>query len=177
MTGLSRCGRPYPTLARALLAAELRAAKSGKAYIATGCETGADHWHVILSAKANGAAPDPFPPVIRALLVKRDECCQRCGWTGRLEAHHRRAKASGGSSARAHTQCACNGVMLCRLCHGWVHANPRKARARGLIVLQSASRPATVSMAFRRDPYGDWNPFSPETLIYPTCEGGWNAAA
>jgi hypothetical protein len=168
MTGLSRCGKPYRTLESAVLAGELRTSKGARPLAVVSCALG-DHWHLVPPASVTGhgyASPDPFPPAVRSMLVKRDECCQRCGYPGRLEAHHRRAKASGGSSARAHTQCACNGVMLCRRCHEWAHLHPRKARAAGWIVLQSTARPSTVSV--RRSGIEGW----PTT--YPTCEGGWS---
>lgn len=176
MTGLSRCGRKYPTFESALLAAELRTSMGARPLAVVSCDLG-EHWHLASPASATGHAyirPDPFPPPVRLLLARRDECCQRCGKTGRLEAHHRRAKASGGSSARSHTQCACNGVLLCRGCHEWVHLNPRKARAEGWIVLQSVSKPAAVPIV--ADPATDADPdVDTDTRPwYPTCDGGWN---
>ena len=132
MTGLSRCGRRYASLESAILAGELRTSKGARPLAVVACALG-DHWHLVPPANVTGkgySSPDPFPPPVRSLLVKRDECCQRCGHTGRLEAHHRRAKASGGSSARAHTQCACNGVLLCRRCHEWVQPEPEESPRR-----------------------------------------------
>lgn len=174
MTGLSRCGRRYPSLESAILAAELRTSKGAKPLAVVSCALG-DHWHLVPPANVTGkndSRPDPFPPPVRLLLARRDEVCQRCGRYGRLEAHHRRAKASGGSTARSHTQCACNGVMLCRSCHSWVHLNPREARPLGLIVLQSVSQPATVPFRIEGMIACPGATF-PERDWYPTCDGGW----
>jgi len=170
MTGLSRCGRRYPDQAHAVTAAESRTFKSGRPWIAassaqTGCgRWDEEHWHVIEHQAAS--RPDPFPPAVAKLLDARDEHCQRCGKEGRLERHHRRAKASGGSGARAHTQCACNGVKLCRGCHRWVHVHPADAREAGWIVRQSVSQPGSIPMT----PWhtASWNRW------YPLCEGGWS---
>jgi hypothetical protein len=175
---ISRCGKRYRTFDAAILAAENRISKGAKPLEVVGCGF-CGQWHVVAKGTTIGQAaskPDPFPPVVRSMLNKRDECCQRCGYTGRLEAHHRRAKASGGSSARAHTQCACNGVLLCRRCHEWVHLNPRKARAEGWIVLQSVARPGSVPITC--DPGTTRKAYAPDTLTeagphFPTCEGGW----
>lgn len=175
---LSRCGRQYPDFNAAYKAAESRTYK-GKPMTVVSCAIG-EHWHVTTRANARSTGErtglDPFPPAVRAQLVTRDECCQRCGSTGRLEAHHRRAKHMGGSKGRSHTQCACNGVMVCRRCHSWIHSNPKQARAEGWIVSQSVSLPGSVSF-YRRFPLAppgtplddrDWN-----LEHFPTCEGGW----
>lgn len=176
MTGLSRCGKRYATFDEAVTAADAIHFKGGKTREVVSCDIDGSHWHLKIKGTTlrsyHDSRPDPFPPVVRSMLVKRDECCQRCGYTGRLEAHHRRAKASGGSKARSHTQCACNGVLLCRNCHEWVHLNPRKARAEGWIVLQSVSKPATVSMLLGSRT--DDDPWLEPEPRWPTCEGGWN---
>lgn len=173
MTGLSRCGKRY-SFGGAIVAAQAREFKGAAPKEVVAC---GDHWHVQRKGTLAGRfdRPDPFPPAVRKQLAQRDDCCQRCGFTGRLEAHHRRAKASGGSSARAHTQCACNGVLLCRGCHSWVHLNPRKARAEGWIVLQSVSRPGTVPII--TDPetsIDDPDVITEAGAFYPTCDGDWN---
>lgn len=182
MTGLSRCGKKYATFDEAVKAAEAIHFKGGKTREVVSCDIEGSHFHLKIKGTTlrsyHDSRPDPFPPAIRSMILYRDECCQRCGKYGvRLEAHHRRAKASGGSSARSHTQCACNGVMLCRRCHEWVHLNPRSAKALGLIVLQSVSRPGTVrtrrfSLPFAANysAHPDEYPYAP----YPTCDGGWN---
>ena len=177
MSGLSRCGRQYRTFESAVMAGELRTAKGARPLSVVSCDLG-DHWHLIPPKQATGHAysrPDPFPPPVAALLDARDEVCQRCGRSGRLERHHRRAKASGGSKARSHTQCACNGVKLCRSCHNWVHLNPRSARAEGWIVLQSVSRPGSLAMSLYSVLACD-DPWLPE-ILWPTCDGRWMAYA
>lgn len=165
MTGLSRCGKRYALLGDAVTAADARSFKSGRPHVATTCAF-CNGWHV--RAKDNAPSrPDPFPPAVAKLLDLRDEHCQRCGASGvRLERHHRRAKASGGSGVRAHTQCACNGLRLCRGCHRWAHEHPMDARAAGFIVSQSVAQPSTISVA-RKVNYWLTRPDR------PTCEGTW----
>jgi len=165
VTGLSRCGKRYTSWDDALKAAEARTFKSGRPWHITGCPVRGmgEHWHITEHRAAS--RPDPFPPAVARLLDARDEHCQRCGATGRLERHHRRAKASGGSGARAHTQCACNGVRLCRGCHRAVHEHPAQSRDHGWIVSQSVALPGKVAMT----PWNAWR----SVLWYPTCEGGW----
>lgn len=169
MTGLSRCGKRYQLLGDAITAADARTYKSGRPHVARTCAY-CNGWHV--GPKDNAPSrPDPFPPAVARLLDLRDEHCQRCGATGvRLERHHRRAKASGGSGARAHTQCACNGLKLCRGCHAWVHEHPAISRGKGWIVPQSAARPERTCVLRLRDQdqaglSRDW--------WYPTCDGRW----
>ena len=169
MTGLSRCGRVYPTLFEAIKAAEARTFKTMEFWKATSCAFG-DHWHVVQPKAVRGL--DPFPPLIARLIDKRDEGhCQRCGRSGRLERHHRRAKGSGGSKARAHTQCPCNALSLCRRCHGLVHEHPALARDQGWIVSQSAARPSLWGVA-RWIGADDFDfPMLDEQWL--TCDGRW----
>ena len=138
---LSRCGRVYPTFNEAYKAAQQLTYKTGRKHHAMSCWVG-EHWHVIEKAATAATKLDPFPPVVAAQLDKRDEHCQRCGRGGRLERHHRRGKHMGGSKGRAHTQCACNGLRLCRTCHRWVHEHVLAAVAHGWIVKQSVPLPA-----------------------------------
>ena len=80
--------------------------------------------------------------------------CLRCGGSGQ-HWHHRRGRAV----RDQHTHCACNGVLLCRTCHEWAHANPFEARRTGFIVSRSEPEPRTVQVeAF----YG---------ALFLTCEG------
>ena len=169
MTGLSRCGKRYPDAAWASMAAQARNYKSGAGWVIDSCRFG-DHWHVVLAANANGKRyrSDPFPPAVAKLLDARDEHCQRCGATGvRLERHHRRAKASGGSGARAHTQCPCNGTKVCRSCHRHIHEHPAESRQLGWIVSQSVALPGRCSVVRK---VSEWLT-RPE---YPTCDGRWS---
>lgn len=141
---LSACpaGRVYAFNA-ALKAAELRTSKSDENWKATSCRF-AEHWHVVSTSPV--VKLDPFPPTVAAQLDRRDEHCQRCGRGGRLERHHRRAKHMGGSKGRAHTQCACNGLRLCRTCHRWVHENVTEATDHGWIVKQAVVLPAKAGV-------------------------------
>lgn len=177
---LSRCGRVYPTFDEAYKAAEQKTFKTGKAWKVGSCSFG-EHWHVVYPGSVllprKVYRPDPFPPLIAKLIDGRDYCCQGCGYSGRLERHHRRLKASGGSGARAHTQCTCNGVSLCRQCHQFVHEHPALARTFGLIVVQAFKYPRLIEVTRYglgqiRFPYADWEDHEPEPF-WPTCDGQW----
>lgn len=162
---LSRCGRVYPTFDAALKAAELRSSKSDVLWQATSCAFD-DHWHVV-EKSAKAVRLDPFPPVVAAQLDKRDRQCQRCGRSGlRLERHHRRAKSMGGSKARSHTQCACNGLRLCRTCHAYVHEHPAESRQNGWIVRQGVALPGRIAVncCLGELVFDDY---------WPTCDGQW----
>lgn len=66
--------------------------------------------------------------------------CQRCACLGG-NWHHRKRRSQGGTDA------ASNGILLCGSgttgCHGYVHANPEEAMARGWLVSRDAD-PAAV---------------------------------
>jgi hypothetical protein len=127
----------------------------------------------------------PFGQMVCGLIDARDSdhddalpmrLCQRCGSARNLQRHHRRAKAKGGSAARPHTQCCCNGILLCGPyrssagCHAWAHAHPEEARAEGWIVSQSVDEPGSVGVmrfAAAEDGATQW----------PTCSGEWAQAA
>jgi hypothetical protein len=166
VSALSQCGRRYRDFDEAYRAAELRASKGAAKLRVVSCEFG-DHWHLlpartVIMGRIRRPRPDPFPPPVAALIDNRDgHACQGCGSSERLERHHRRAKGSGGSKARAHTQCPCNGLLLCRRCHQWAHLNPGQARLVGVIVPQAADRPGEIGV-LRRSGIG-----------WPTCEGRW----
>ena len=172
---LSRCGRVYPTFGDAVKAAQQLTYKTGKTHVSVSCAFD-DHWHVVSPSSVIKPKPparlDPFPPLIARLIDKRDGGhCQRCGRSGRLERHHRRAKGSGGSKARAHTQCPCNALSLCRRCHADTHEHPGEARDYGWIVRQAVALPArsVVSRCIDVDDDG-WPVFDEQ---YPTCDGRW----
>lgn len=181
MSELSRCGRIYNGFDAAWKAAELRSIKGSAALQIDSCNLHPDAPDAFHVRKAKGKAstrvkryrPDPFPPVVAALIDKRDEgLCQRCGRGGRLERHHRRLKSMGGSKARAHTQCACNGLSLCRRCHSEVHERPGAAvRPGGYIVMQSVARPGSMQV-LRHLGVGafDEQVFDPQ---WATCDGRW----
>lgn len=74
---------------------------------------------------------DPVPALSRHLVAGRDNgLCFRCGQTQGTDFHHRRGRAV----KDEHTHCPCNGVWLCRGCHGKCHAWPAEAREHGWIV-------------------------------------------
>lgn len=81
-----------------------------------------------------------IPDQARGLVLLRDRyLCQRCGMKG-TDWHHRRRR----NIEDEHTHHPCNGVLLCRTCHGWVHANPFLARGSGLIVPTRIVAPGEV---------------------------------
>lgn len=54
--------------------------------------------------------------------------------------HHRRTKRV----VDEHRHCTCNGILLCKICHDWVHAHPLEARRLGWIVSRHVGEPGTV---------------------------------
>lgn len=73
-----------------------------------------------------------------AVIKERDgNRCARDGSIHDLHIHHRMPR-SGGRDERA-----CNKVTLCAYCHRWVHANPRRAREEGWVVVRT-SDPAQI---------------------------------
>lgn len=75
-----------------------------------------------------------IPTKSRELVKKRDkDQCVRCRGRG-TEWHHRRSRSVRGE----HRHCPCNGILLCKTCHDWVHANPFHARSKGWIVSRHA---------------------------------------
>jgi hypothetical protein len=112
--------------------------------------------------------PHGFPPDVLALLDARDPWCVHCGLADGLQHHHRRLKGIGGDG-RDHTQCACNGLRLCWLCHSWAHSGngQREARAEGLIIPRVTLEPFTadVLVHLRGDVGGQRK--------FPTCDGQW----
>lgn len=87
------------------------------------------------------ADPDrDIPPEQRALVEQRDRMrCAVCYGPG-SHWHHRRSRR-----VRAdHRHCACNGLLLCRTCHSWAHANPDEAQAVGTVVSQWVDEPFLV---------------------------------
>jgi hypothetical protein len=76
------------------------------------------------------------PPItVTRVVDDRDErCCWMCGESMYITSgsrHHRQRRAVGGHRVSVL-------ILLCGSgttgCHGWVHANPNKARARGYII-------------------------------------------
>lgn len=108
-----------------------------------------------------------FPAAVAALIDARDPWCVHCGSSDGLQRHHRRGKGHGGDP-RPHTDCACNGVRLCWVCHSWAHTSGRiKAEAEGLIIPRAAVLPFTLSFLFHAEEDGSG------ICVWPTCDGGW----
>lgn len=92
---------------------------------------------------------NPIPPQSRRIVESRDLWrCARCLMKA-TDWHHRRSRRV----VDVHQHCPCNGVMLCRTCHKWAHANPEKAMTTGLIVSQWTPMPWSVPI---RRPDGWW---------------------
>lgn len=76
----------------------------------------------------------------RTQVLLRDKGrCVRCNGRG-TDWHHRRSRLVRDD----HQHCTCVGVLLCRTCHSWVHANPMPARREGWIVSKFERQPWTV---------------------------------
>lgn len=100
---------------------------------------------------------NPIPTKSRQVVNERDNHqCQRCGVRG-SDYHHRRSR----SVRDGHCHCACNGILLCYVCHGWVHANPALAMENGLIVSRHCDQPGTVPVRT----YAGW--------VTTQCDGGY----
>lgn len=102
-----------------------------------------------------------IPLAARTAVLRRERFrCARCAipspsghW------HHRRSR----SVRDEHTHHPCNGVLLCAVCHAWVHAHPEKARNEGWIVSRYTD-PGRI-------------PFkTPTGWVLPACDGTWSAA-
>ena len=72
------------------------------------------------------------------VAARQQRKCARCGVTG-SDWHHRRRR----NVRDGHQHCPCNGVLLCRKDHQWVHAHPAEAKALGWIVV-TTDIPASV---------------------------------
>lgn len=159
-TEMRRCGKRWATEDEALRS---KRGQSGDNTVIP-CRTGCGGFHLEPKRKDTS---DPFPAAVRAQIDARDKCCQRCAATQALEHHHRRLKGIGGSKHRTHAQHACNGILLCRKCHGWAHRGDRRtAEAQGFIVSQSVDEPGLVGvMRFAAAGGG--------ATQWPACDGSW----
>lgn len=73
---------------------------------------------------------EAIPQESRDIVGNRDVRCARDGVALGTDWHHRRRR----NVRDGHEHCPCNGVMLCRTCHSWVHAHPAAALAAGWMV-------------------------------------------
>ena len=131
-------GKPLSRTAPIARVSEKRAAE----IVAGAVKTAATRRSAPRSARA-----ESFPPAVAALIDARDPWCVKCGSPDNLHRHHRRLKGYGGDP-RPHTDCACNGVRLCRHCHlDWAHGEGRsEAEGEGVIIPRSETEPGRRSL-------------------------------
>lgn len=85
-----------------------------------------------------------IPQESRRIVEWRDSrLCVRCGHKGG-DWHHRRTRLV----RDPHQHCACNGILLCRTCHAYVHRYPTIAKALGLIVSSHCEVPGMVPVKY-----------------------------
>src|SRR5687767_612720 len=77
--------------------------------------------------------------------------CQLCGKRPGTDAHHRRPRGAGGSSADD-TNRSPNGLWLDRWCHAWIESHRSTALDLGLLVHQAKT--PLHQPAYLRLPYG-----------------------
>lgn len=65
--------------------------------------------------------------VLRKDYLLEHECCERCGYNGDLDIHHK-----AGRNGRLLNDTG-KWAALCRLCHSWVHQFPNMARKTGFL--------------------------------------------
>jgi hypothetical protein len=83
---------------------------------------------------------NPIPLASRIVVEHRDNRhCVRCGGIGGPW-HHRRRR----DVRDEHQHCACNGIILCKTCHAFVHSHPETAREQGWIVSAHVGQPFSV---------------------------------
>ncbi|MCC3333544.1 HNH endonuclease [Nocardia abscessus] len=95
-------------------------------------------------------------------VFARDLGCALCGAVNRLDAQHRRARKSGGTSDPAISFGMDNLITLCRECHDHAEQNPDWARGLGLR-LDNGEVPAETKV-FRR---GRWVLLSDDGRVEP----------
>lgn len=119
-----------------------------------GLHPGLHQWHVCLQRLRAGhdgrsLMPNPIPPWRREQVETRQHgLCLRCGGRG-SEWHHRRGRRV----LDKHTHCSCNGVLLCRTCHSWVHGHPLLAMTSGWIVSRYILEPMTIPVIVDNHPW------------------------
>jgi 5-methylcytosine-specific restriction endonuclease McrA len=81
-----------------------------------------------------------------AVYARSGGACEVCGSRTRLHLHHRRRRGIRGE----HGACSCNALLLCWVCHDYVHAHPRSSREQGWLVHSTVRIPATVAATLRQ---------------------------
>ncbi len=144
-TQLRRCGRQYASEEEALRS---KAGQKPGAEV-TSCRCGKYHLTFPPEPRGDGkpqasVSGNTIPPKVCRQVDKRDgRRCVNCASAGSVHRHHRRIKGHGGDT-RPCTDCACNIITLCAMCHFWAHVlDVLAARARGLIISRSEIQPRT----------------------------------
>ena len=109
---------------------------------------------------------------------KRDNSqCQRCAYvTYSVQLHHMRIKGMGGDK-REHTECSCNLITLCALCHDYIHFVDRAgAEADGFIISRESVLPRLAGLAGVQR-FSDPRLGAMRVVSWPTCDGRWVSEA
>jgi len=115
------------------------------------------------------SAAEAVPLAVRWSVHLRDSWCVHCGSPHGLHVHHRRVKGIGGDP-RPHTDCCCNCVLLCWLCHDWAHTTGRaEAEEEGLIIPAAETRPWLMAVLVHTESDG--------FTAWPKCAGQWTMQA
>lgn len=140
---MRRCGKQYATEAEAFRS---KAGQKPGAEV-TECRCGKVHLTFPPAARMDGkprvsVSGNTIPPKVCRQVDKRDgRLCVNCGSAQSVHRHHRRIKGQGGDT-RPHTDCACNIVPLCAMCHFWAHVlDVTAAKAKGLILPRATTEP------------------------------------
>ena len=109
---------------------------------------------------------DTIPLKVRTLVKDRDYgLCVHCSRPAD-HIHHRRLKGDGGDTG-PHTDCPCNLVCVCWLCHSWAHAERTESEPEGLIIPRATLRPSLISVALHGFEDGGG------AEAWPSCDGEW----
>jgi hypothetical protein len=167
---MRRCGKPYATEEEALRS---KAGQRPGAEV-TSCRCGKVHLAFPAAPRADGkprasVSGNTIPGRVCKQVDKRDgRQCVKCGSHRGVHRHHRRLKGQGGD-LRPHTDCACNLVLLCSVCHYWAHVLDRPAaEPEGLILPRSTVEPWKHGVMVHGEAEADANS---GMTRWPTCEG------
>lgn len=165
---MRRCGKRYGSEEEALRS---KAGQRPGAEVHP-CRCGGVHLSFPPAPRADGKARktvsgNTIPAKVCAQVDKRDgKQCVRCGSPRCPHRHHRRLKGHGGDT-RPHTDCACNIVTLCEVCHYWAHVLDRpSAEAEGLILPRNERAPWRKGVMVHSEADSG-------TTKWPTCDGDY----
>lgn len=165
---MRRCGKQYAT------AAEAFRSKAGQRPGAevTECRCGKIHLTFPPAPRADGkprasVSGSTIPDTVCRQVDKRDgRQCVNCGSGRNPHRHHRRIKGHGGDTRQC-TDCACNIVTLCSMCHFWAHVlDVVAAKARGLIIPRSVTEPWRHGVMVHSEA-------DARATRWPTCAGSY----